>query len=109
MYFYLYFSEGEGHVSSDEEDLADDADATDARKRARQADEDYEEGLSDEEMDLVKNIAKEFDDDQILDGEQSGLTTRTPSPTLATKYVFPILKPKTEVVILFIWLINEVV
>jgi len=76
--------EGEGHVSSDEEDLADDADATDARKRARQADEDYEEGLSDEEMDLVKNIAKEFDDDQILDGEQSGLTTRTPSPTLAT-------------------------
>ena len=36
VYFYLYFSEGEGHVSSDEEDLADDADATDARKRARQ-------------------------------------------------------------------------
>ena len=57
------------------------------RPGARQADEDYEEGLSDEEMDLVKNIAKEFDDDQILDGEQSGLTTRTPSPTLATKYV----------------------
>ena len=27
---------GEGHVSSDEEDAADDADATDARKRARQ-------------------------------------------------------------------------
>ena len=27
---------GEGHVSSDEEDVADDADATDARKRARQ-------------------------------------------------------------------------
>ena len=78
-----------------------------SRPGARQADEDYEEGLSDEEMDLVKNIAKEFDDDQILDGEQSGLTTRTPSPTLATKYVFPILKPKTEmavhlVLILFI-------
>ena len=76
-------------------------------KRARQADEDYEEGLSDEEMDLVKNIAKEFDDDQILDGEQSGLTTRTPSPTLGTKYALPILKPKTEmavnlVLILFI-------
>ena len=83
----VHCREGEGHVSSDEEDLADDADATDARKRARQADEDYEEGLSDEEMDLVKNIAKEFDDDQILDdGEQSGLTTRTPSPTLGTKY-----------------------
>ena len=67
-----------------------------SRPGARQADEDYEEGLSDEEMDLVKNIAKEFDDDQILDGEQSGLTTRTPSPTLATKYVFPIFETQNR-------------
>ena len=58
---------GEGHASSDEEDWADDADATDARKRMRQNDEDYEEGLSDEEMDMVNAI---LDDDQdILIGE----------------------------------------
>ena len=29
---------GEGHASSDEEELADDADATDARKKKRQMD-----------------------------------------------------------------------
>ena len=41
---------GEGHVSSDEEDLADDADATDARKRARQ-------GVSTERTDLQASLA----------------------------------------------------
>ena len=82
--FFLFISDGEAHVSSDEEDLADDADATDARKRARQADEDYEEGLSDEELDLVKNIAKEYDDDKILD-ESDFDDSRTPSPTINRK------------------------
>ena len=80
----MFISDGEAHVSSDEEDLADDADATDARKRARQADEDYEEGLSDEELDLVKNIAKEYDDDKILD-ESDLDDSRTPSPTINRK------------------------
>ena len=55
---------GEGHASSDEEDLGDDADATDARKKFRQADEDFEEGLSDEEADMVRSI--KIDDQDIL-------------------------------------------
>lgn len=52
---------GEGHVSSDEEELADDADATEARKRRRQGDEDHDEGLSDEEQDMVNKLALELD------------------------------------------------
>ena len=56
---------GEGHASSDEEDLADDADATESRKKARQADQDFEEGLSDEEVDMVKNLAHQLDDDPL--------------------------------------------
>ena len=46
---------GEGHMSSDDEDLADDADATEARKKARQGDDDkFDDVMSDEENDLVK-------------------------------------------------------
>ena len=60
---------GEGHASSDEEDLADDADATDARKKSRQQDEDFEEGLSDEEVDMYKGI--KIDDQDILYAEES--------------------------------------
>jgi len=62
---------GEGHASSDEEDLAEDADATESRKKARQADQDFEEGLSDEEVDLVQNLAKELDDDQYLNEDDA--------------------------------------
>ena len=58
---------GEGHASSDEEDLADDADATDARRTSRRKDEDFEEGLSDEEVDMYKSI--KIDDQDILDAE----------------------------------------
>lgn len=54
---------GEGHASSDEEELADDADATETRKKNRQMDADHNEELSDEEMDLVKNLDKELGDD----------------------------------------------
>ena len=55
---------GEGHASSDEEELADDADATESRKKFRQGDQDFEEGLSDEEIDLVQSI--KIDDQDIL-------------------------------------------
>ena len=55
---------GELHASSDEEDLADDADASDARKKFRQADEDFDDGLSDEELNLVQSI--KIDDQDIL-------------------------------------------
>ena len=41
-------------MSSDEEDMPDDADATDARKKARQGDDDFGEEMSDEEVDLAK-------------------------------------------------------
>ena len=41
-------------MSSDEEELADDADATEARKKARQGDDDFGEEMSDEEVDLAK-------------------------------------------------------
>ena len=58
---------GEGHESSDDEELADDADATDARKKLRQNDEDFEEGLSDDEVDLQKAI--KIDDQDILHGD----------------------------------------
>merc|ERR1719273_1441548 len=51
---------GEGHASSDEEELADDADATEARKKQRQQDEDFNEELSDEEVDLVKDLDREL-------------------------------------------------
>merc|ERR1719273_794912 len=54
---------GEGHASSDEEELADDADATEARKKQRQQDEDFNEELSDEEVDLVKDLDRELGDD----------------------------------------------
>ena len=43
-------------MSSDEEDMPDDADATDARKKARQGDDDFGEEMSDEEVDLAKVI-----------------------------------------------------
>ncbi|XP_059079806.1 DNA-directed RNA polymerase I subunit RPA1-like [Tigriopus californicus] len=58
---------GEGHASSDEEDLPDDADATDARKKSRQMDGDHEEGLSEDEELMVKSLANELDD--ILEDE----------------------------------------
>ena len=53
---FVYFKGGfgEGHMSSDEEDMPDDADATDARKKARQGDDDFGEEMSDEEVDLAK-------------------------------------------------------
>ena len=54
--FFIFFigGFGEGHMSSDEEDMPDDADATDARKKARQGDDDFGEEMSDEEVDLAK-------------------------------------------------------
>ena len=54
---------GEAHASSDEEDLADDADATEARKKARQGDNEVQEELSDEEVEMVENLEKEFGDE----------------------------------------------
>ena len=54
---------GEEHNSSDEEELADDADATETRKKNRQQDQDPEEGLSEEDMELVKGLAEELDDE----------------------------------------------
>jgi len=82
---------GEGHMSSDEEDMPDDADATDARKKARQGDDDFGEEMSDEEVDLAKELDKEFGDDpeemEIPDFDTDRfstkspeLQTRTPSP-----------------------------
>ena len=65
---------GEGHESSDEEDLADDADATDARKKSRQKDEDYEEGLSDEENDMNKEI--NIDDQDFLNRNENDEETK---------------------------------
>ncbi len=64
---------GEGHASSDEEDLPDDADATEARKKSRQADDDHAEEMSDEEVDMVRNLDKELGDDipDFSDGEES--------------------------------------
>ncbi len=58
---------GEEHVSSDEEELADDADATETRKKARQADEDYEEGLSDEEQELFEGLAQQIEIEEGVD------------------------------------------
>ena len=72
---------GEDHASSDEEDLADDADATEARKKARQGDNDVQEELSDEEVEMVENLDKELGDDPEeaeLDG--SILKSRSVSP-----------------------------
>ena len=73
---------GEGHASSDEEELADDADATEARKRARQTDNDFAEELSDEEVEMVKHLDKELGDDpddipDLDDYEPKSLRTQT--------------------------------
>ena len=58
---------GEGHMSSDEEDEADgDGDATAAKKKNRQHDGDNEEGLSDEEEEMVRNLAARLDDQSVL-------------------------------------------
>ena len=65
---------GEGHASSDEEDLADDADATDARKKSRQKDEDFEEGLSDEDNDMINAI--NIDDQDILYRDENDEETK---------------------------------
>ena len=54
---------GEEHNSSDEEELADDADATETRKKSRQQDQDHEEGLSEDDLEMVKDLAKELDDE----------------------------------------------
>ena len=43
--------------------MADDADATESRKKQRQQDQDFNEGLSDEEVDLVKDLDRELGDD----------------------------------------------
>ena len=76
-------------MSSDEEDLADDADATEARKKARQGDDDFGEEMSDEEVELNKDLDKElgddpeeipdFDDD-VFSTKSPELASRTPSP-----------------------------
>ncbi len=58
---------GEGHASSDEDEAPEDADATEERKRKRQADDGGdrgEEGLSDEEAELVADLAKRLEADQ---------------------------------------------
>ena len=43
--------------------MADDADATEARKKARQGDNDDGEELSDEEVEMVKELDKELGDE----------------------------------------------
>ena len=58
---------GEGHASSDEEELADDADATEARKKQRQQDQDFTEELSDEEVELGRNLDMELGDEPLDD------------------------------------------
>ena len=63
---------GEGHASSDEEDLADDADATETRKKNRQMDNDFAEEMSDDEMELAKELDKEFNDEPLDDEEGEG-------------------------------------
>ena len=69
-------------MSSDEEELADDADATEARKKARQGDDDHAEEMSDEEVDLAKDLDKELGDDpeEIPDFDDGAWTPRSPSP-----------------------------
>jgi len=77
---------GEGHASSDEEDGADDADATEARKRARQTDGDREEGLSDEEeeilRDLSRRLANEEGEEESNESRRETLSSgaKTPEP-----------------------------
>ena len=65
--------QGEAHESSDEEELPDDADATQARKKNRQADDGGdrgEEGLSDEEEEMVKELAHMLDEEGEQEKEQ---------------------------------------
>jgi DNA-directed RNA polymerase I subunit RPA1 len=75
---------GEGHASSDEEDLADDADATETRKKSRQMDDDFGEELSDEEVDLVKQLDDELNDDarDEFNIDEDDPKSRTVSPEL---------------------------
>ena len=63
--------------------MADDADATEARKKQRQQDEDFNEELSDEEVDLVKNLDKELGDDpEELDGIPDFDKSRSVTPVV---------------------------
>jgi hypothetical protein len=93
---------GEGHASSDEEDAADDDDATAARKRDRQMvreppmcllhicvvlrftrcffsqDGDREEGLSDEEMEMVRNLDEKIAQEEgVNDDDSLSMTSST--------------------------------
>ena len=61
--------------------MADDADATEARKKARQGDNDHAEELSDEEMEMVKELDKELLDEPIeADLDQSAVNSRSVTP-----------------------------
>ncbi len=84
--------QGEGHASSDEEDLPEDADATEARKRSRQADDEGGRGgeeLSDDDEEIVRNMAKmlegagDEDEDANLDDRGSSVfgSSRPVSPS----------------------------
>lgn len=82
---------GEGHASSDEEELADDADATEARKKTRQMDgQDFAEEMSDEEVEMFKDLNHQLGDDDDVDMVDEGSNdswntkTATPTPTPST-------------------------
>eukprot|EP00095_Tigriopus_kingsejongensis_P009705 maker-scaffold1466_size39939-snap-gene-0.10 protein:Tk09705 transcript:maker-scaffold1466_size39939-snap-gene-0.10-mRNA-1 annotation:"GH20789" len=93
---------GEGHASSDEEDLPDDADATDARKKNRQADDDHEEGLSEDEEAMVKDLATQLDDfleerdPDDVKPVSSLMSSRVASPTLEQDDGFGEMDTKEE-------------